>query len=96
MAADCGGQDAYANAPRLPVKNSENWSKSGKMSDFDQKGQSDALENPGTLDWGHLNRHSAPRNPPPLKSTASFVVIPVFMSLSHLKISQENYEGGSK
>ena len=49
--------------PRPPVKNSGG--QKGQNDLFDQKGQMMPLT-PGTLHWGHLHRHPAPHNPPPL------------------------------
>ena len=46
--------------------------KKGKMTFLTNRGKMTPLT-PGTLDWGHLHRHSAPRNPPPLLPTAERV-----------------------
>ena len=67
VAADCGGQDTYANAPSGP-QSKILVVKKGKMTFLPKRGKMTLLT-PGTLDWGHLHRHPAPRNPPQLVPT---------------------------
>ena len=63
VAAYCGGGGGKAPTQMPPVKNSGG--QKGQNDLFDQKGKMVPLT-PGILDWGHLRRHPAPRNPPPL------------------------------
>ena len=64
MAADCGGQDTYANAPPGPSQKNM-VVKKGKMALLTKRGKMTPFTL-GTLELGDLHRHPAPRNPPPL------------------------------
>ena len=64
MAADCGGRTPIRKCPPGP-QTKISVVKKGKMTFLTKRGKMTPFA-PGTLDWGHLHRHLAPRNPPPL------------------------------